>query len=152
MERREKLSKLFKNRIISDDQRHKISETLKEGYRTGRIKAIVPPHPDRTGIPHTAEAKEKMSKWRTGKTYEEIYGTEKAIQLRQYHKDMWTGINNPAYKDVDIDYVISLIKQGYQNKDIASMLHVSVQTIWSKLKKVGLTASEIRRGCNENNI
>lgn len=152
MDTRKRLSQAFKNRIISDEQRQKISNTLKEGYKSGRIKVIVPPHPDRTGIPHTKEAKEKMSKWRTGKTYEEIYGPDKALQLKQNKRARWIGKNNPVYKDIDTNQIISLIKSGFKNKDIASMLNVSVQTIWQRLKQIGLTASEIRRGCYENNI
>lgn len=104
---RKRMSEAFKGRVISEEQRKKISETLKEGYRSGRIKKNPPPHQDRTGVHHTDEAKAKMSRWRTGKTYDEIYGDDKANSLKSMRRDAMKGSNNPMYKDVDIERVVA---------------------------------------------
>lgn len=129
---------------LSEEQKNKISESLREGYRTGRIKANPPPHFDRTGCHQPESAKQKISQSRLGKSYEEIYGTERACAIKEKRRQNWIGQGNPNYKDVNADDIIQLIKAGYQNKQIAAMLGISTTTIWSKLKETGITASEIR--------
>lgn len=128
---------------ISEEQRKKISDTLKHGYASGKIKVNVPPHYDRTGAHHSDESKKLISDFRRGKTYEQIYG-DNASEMRDIARMRWTGENNPNYKNVSIDEIIKLIQSGYQNKEIANMLGISQQTVWNKLKNIGLTASSIR--------
>lgn len=128
---------------LSDEQKYKISNTLKEGYRTGRINVIVPPHYDRTGSHQTDEAKCKLSQFRKGKTYDEIYG-DSANMMRDMARQRFTGEKNPRYKDVPMDEVINYIKSGYMLKDIAPIYGVRYQTLWSKLKKLGLSTESIR--------
>lgn len=136
--------------IMSDDQKNKISNSLRDGYRTGRIKIIPPPfHYDRTGSHHTDTAKEKISKARRGKTYREIYG-DNADQMIKQRRDKWIGEGNPNYKDVSVDEIIRLIKLGYQNKQISNMLGISTTTVWNKLKANGLNATTIRN--DERNL
>ena len=64
--------------------------------------------------------------------------------IKEKRRQNWIGQGNPNYKGVNTDDIIQLIKSGYQNKQIAEMLDISTTTIWSKLKEIGLTASEIR--------
>lgn len=128
---------------LSDEQKHKISETLKEGYQTGRINIVVPPHYDMTGYHHTNESKLKMSSSRKGKTYDEIYGDNAGL-MREAARQRFTGANNPKYKDIPMDEVIDYIKSGYMLKDIAQIYGVRYQTLWSKLKKLGLSTESIR--------
>jgi len=149
-ETRRKLSEAHRGHTLSDDQRKKISDTLKEGFTSGRIQVVAPPHYDRTGEHHTDEAKKKMSVARKGKTYEEVYTYEYAEQKREEARQRWTGEGNPNYKDVPIDEVISLVESGMSGKEIAKLFGVRYQTIWSKLKKIGLSIADIQRGyaCN----
>ena len=151
---REKLSEMFRGREISQDQRKKISETLKEGYASGRIKINPPPGYDMTGFKHSDESKKKMSDARKGKTYEEIYGYDKAQQLKEIRAQQRTGSRNPNYVDISASQIIELIKAGYQNREISKILGISTTTIWAKLKGVGLTATMIREDVrhNENNV
>ena len=128
---------------MSVEQKQKISESLKEGYRTGRIKTVPPPHYDRTGSHHTDESKHKMSIARRGKTYDEIYGDE-ADMMRGAARQRFIGANNPKYKNIPIDEVIDCLRNGYMLKDIASIYGVRYQTLWYKLKKIGLTAESVR--------
>lgn len=38
-----------------------------------------------------------IQKLQIGKSYEELYGNEKSRELRDLHRQLWTGENNPAY-------------------------------------------------------
>lgn len=151
---RENLSKKLRNREISQGQREKISKTLKEGYATGRIKINLPPRYDMTGYKHSDESRAKMSAARNGKTYEEIYDFDTARQLKEASRKRWMGHGNPNYVDVSAEQIVDLIKDGYQNKEIAELLNISTTTIWERLKGVGLTATMIREDMrhNENNV
>jgi len=82
-------------RIIAE----KISNTNKE-------KGISPPEHTkwkkgqagtRTGILHNQATKEKLSKFRSGKTYEEILGVEQAQLEKAKRSDKWKGDKNPRY-------------------------------------------------------
>ena len=99
----------------SEEIRNKISETNK---RLG----IKPPvqhwengnHP-MLGKTHTDEAREKISLARMGKNYEEIYGSEKSIEIKQKLSSAWSGDKNPNYiEDLSIDDEIKLIKLLYK--------------------------------------
>ena len=129
---------------LSDETKAKLSKSLKEGYVSGRIKKQTPPRTDMTGYHHTEESKQKMSQARKGKTYEEIYG-EKANKIREKAKLRWTGKRNPNYKDVSTDEIIELIRSGLSNEEISLKLSISLQTIWSRLKSIGKTATELRK-------
>lgn len=142
-ESREAAAEKRRGSHLSDEQKQKISETLKEGYRTGRISIIPPPHYDRTGSHHTDDSKLKLSQVRKGKTYDEIYGNNADI-MRNAARQRFTGANNPKYKDVPMDEVINYIKSGYMMKDIAPIYGVQYQTLWYKLKKLGLSIESIR--------
>lgn len=135
-----------------DEAKVKVSQSLKEGYASGRIKIQVPPHYDRTGQHHTEEAKRKLSQSRKNKTYEEIY-KDKADEMKEQARQRWIGDKNPRYKNVSVDQIVELIKRGLSNQDIALQLHISPQTIWERLKSIGTTATELRKeAINENNI
>lgn len=134
---------------MNDEQRKKISDSLKNGHITGRIKSVPPPHYDRTGEHQPDSAKRKLSEYRAGKTYDEIYSREISDRLKEQRRQMWTGSGNPNYIDINVCDIIKLIKDGYQNKQIAEMFNVRPQTIWYKLKANGLSASDIR--ANERN-
>lgn len=139
------LAELRRGTHVSEEQKQKISNTLKEKYASGEIKINIPPHYDRSGEHHTEESKEKMSKYRKGKTYEEIYGEITAENMRKRRSEVWTNKGNPQYKDINIDKIISMIKKGDTNKYIAEYFNITPPTLWYKLKSVGLKATEIRK-------
>ena len=50
------------------------------------------------GKKHSAESRLKIGNARLGKTYEEIFGKERAKELKEEKRKRWTGKNNPSYK------------------------------------------------------
>lgn len=145
-------AELRRGTTLPKEQRKKISQTLKTKISSGEIIPLPIPHHDRTGEHHTQEAKKKMSEAKAGKSYEEIYG-EHALHQRKMRSDAWMGEGNPRYKSIAVETIIELVQNGMTNQEIAARLHIAPQTVWSKLKKAGLTASEIRKEkVNEGNF
>lgn len=139
---------------MSIETKSKISKALKEKYISGELS---PPmwmvessqkgerHP-MYGKHHTDIAKNKISLARTGKTYDDIFDTDTSNNLRELHRDMWSGTNNPNFIYVDPDYLLSLLDEGYLNFELAELLNISKATVISKVKKVtGLTPGEYRK-------
>lgn len=137
------ISKKLKGRVIPEEQRRRISETLKQKYKDGELISRPPPHYDVTGRHHSEASRRKMSEARHGKTYEEIYGDHSEI-IRGKASERWKGSGNPNYKDIDTQEIVSLIEDGLSNQDVAARLDISTTTVWQKLKLIGTTATEIR--------
>lgn len=89
-----------------------------------------------------------MSEFRKGKSYEQIYGVDTALRLKDERSKCLKGNNNPNYKDVPIEMVIQMLRDGKSNKEIAEYFNVTAATIWNKLKANKLNATEIRRKSN----
>lgn len=83
-----RMSRAQKGRIVSESCRKKLSELLtgKPGTpHTPEIKKLIG---DRhRGIPKTPEHREKIRDVRKGKSWEEIFGEEKAAEMRQKRAD-----------------------------------------------------------------
>jgi group I intron endonuclease len=82
--------------------REKIRNTLLKKHLLGELKINIPNlkgenHP-MFGKHHTKEARIKISKAREGKTYEELFGLEKANSMKQERRDRMLGINNINYR------------------------------------------------------
>lgn len=147
----EKIRQLRLGTKLTDEQKKQISKTLKEKYANGELKIHVPPHYDMTGYKHTDETRQKMSHSKLNKTYEEIYG-DKANSMREKCSMKWQGERNPNYKDIPIDSIITLIKNGMSLKDIALQFEVTPQTLWYKLKKLNLSFTKIKEELKDENI
>lgn len=129
--------------------KEKISKTLKKKYKNGEIKSTLQENILKSGKKlgfnsnHSDITKEKMSKFRLGKTYEELYGNEKAIELKEKRKNDFNGNNNPKYVEVDVDVILNYLKMGKNNQQISKELHVSAATVIDKFKrKFGVTPQQ----------
>jgi group I intron endonuclease len=113
-ETRAKISAAHAGKTVSQEAREKLSKTLKE-------RGVSPPEYTKwkkgqvgtqTGSVHRDESKEAMSKWRKGKTYDEIcQDKETADRLREMHRERFTS-NNPnavVITDADVKYFLSLL-------------------------------------------
>jgi len=170
----EKTAKKMRGRKLSKEHRKKISEgnkgiskplskeTKRKISETNKIKGIKPPvnYWGREGFPdhpllgknHSNESKKKMSKWRSGKTFEEIYGLEKAAKLKKNKSKRWQGKNNPNYIDIDLDEAIFYIKNGRSVSEICQILNIKYPTLLNKIKKkTGKTITELRNEETCNN-
>lgn len=90
------ITETCKNKVISNENRKRISDRLKK-YYSKKPGAF-------TGKNHTAESKQKISEKRKeysekikGKTYKEIYGEEKANEIAEKKRIKMLGENNPRY-------------------------------------------------------
>lgn len=76
-EHKSKISKSHKGKIVSEESKKKMSEHWKEYYKTHEVY-------NKGKTQETSkETREKLSKAFKGKTYEEIYGPEKAKEMRE---------------------------------------------------------------------
>ena len=87
---------------------------------------------------HTNEKQISLFKARKGKTYEEIYGEEKAKEIKEYMHKCMSGKNSPSYKNIDM---ISLFKELKENPFIkidilAKKYKLSRVTMAKKIKDI----------------
>ena len=136
-----------KKSILTDEQKKKISETnIRKGIKPPVMNwyelGIKPP---RLGEKQSKETKEKISKVRKGKTFEEIFKDkpETIIKMKNSLKNRWIGDKNINFKNVKGEEIMILLKLGKSRKEISKTLNISNPTIISKFKKeFGCTPSE----------
>lgn len=135
---------------ISLTIRSKISDTLKLLHKEGKIVNHLPPikygeEHNRYGVHHTEEAKLAISKARKGKTYEEFLPIDKAIQLKQMHKDSLLGDKNPRYKDISPEFMIECLMNTNSVKEAVELLDISYAGFYYKFKKIfNITPNEYK--------
>ena len=130
------ISEAHKGMQLSQEVRKKISSTLKEKYITGElVSKPIPNRPNRRGVKHTIEAREKMSESKKGKTYEEIYG-KKADEIRERQRKNFSGAQNPKYKDIHVSEIYNMIRNGCSNNEICEEFNISEQTMINRIVKM----------------
>lgn len=66
------------------------------------------------GSKRLKETKDILSKIRKGKTWEEIFGEEKATKMKLERSERWKGDNNPKRKKrYDSEYIVDKIREGW---------------------------------------
>ena len=157
-QKREKLSKAHSGKIITDEQRRKISETLEQKgceppdeykWKKGQVGTF-------TGKNHTTEAKTKMSEFRLGKSYFDLYSEEHAIDLIERMRVSFMGENNPRYAGFDVEQQIKVLQQIAENPSF-EMIKSKELTGWSQfkvrelLRKVGISNLSSAKKQNKGN-
>jgi len=147
----EKMSSLFKGRKVSEEQKEQISETLKKKYANGEIIVseicveFIKNQLSRKGIKHKEESKQKMSIARKGKKYEDILDEETSLRIKEKSKERMLSKNNINYKEINEDELLSLLENGFKNKEISVILSISKPTVISKtLAITGMNPREYR--------
>lgn len=133
----EKIRESNKGRVTKEESKKKISNTIKEKIKDG---SFIPntegiKKGQAIGFKHTDESKEKMSSYRKGKKYEDIYGPELTEKIKNKKKIQMSGEKNPLYVNIEKDELIRKIKELPYLKDVASYFSTSSQTIINKCKK-----------------
>jgi len=133
---------------VSKETRRKISETnKKKGIKWkpqywGKKGYI--DHP-MLGKHHSKETRKKMSKSRKGRSWEDIYGEEKAKELKQIKSERWKG-NEINFKEVNLDLAKNLLMNGTNFREVAKKLNISETTFNYKFrKKYGLTPYQYQK-------
>jgi group I intron endonuclease len=119
---RESISNAHKGKSISQTHKKSISKTLKEKIKKGEFI------PNTFGLKkghivgefaHSNKAKEKLSKFRLGKKYEDIMNADTVARLKDMHRNQFTGENNPLYvENLNIDEQKQFVKLLIENKTI----------------------------------
>lgn len=144
-ETRKKIGDAHRGKTLRPETKAKIRKTLIE-------KGCKPPlnsysgddHP-MWGQTHTEEVKQHLRELREGKTYNEIYGEEKASKIRTKLSNSFRMENNPNYKEIDPDTLLEFIQKDFNLKEIADEFEVKRQTIHNKLKTFfNATYNELR--------
>lgn len=139
---------------MSDEIKLKISKTRKERINNGEITfdyeffmkgKFGELHPFYKKH-HNQETKDKLSEFRTNKTYEELYGKQKTSEIKKKKSDNFKGNKNINYVEIDIEELVALVKMGLNCKVIAKHFNVTRQTIINKFKKeFNMTFTEYRK-------
>lgn len=88
------------------------------------------------GKNHTDDVKLKLSKFRKGKSYNDIMSMENSNKLREMHRQKFIGENNPNYIDIKKDDLYKLIVVDKKtNRELSQIYKTSDATIISKCKK-----------------
>lgn len=135
----------------SDDERKRISEKIST---TNKIKNISPPEYTKwkkgskgfTGN-HTLETKQKLREARIGKTYETIFGVNKATILKGQRRENWIGKNNPNYVEVSIDkksdIINTLLSKSLTMKQISDEFDITPYLLRNWFRELGISNFQI---------
>jgi group I intron endonuclease len=119
---KKKISNAHKSKTISENHKNSISKTIKEKIKKGEFI------PNTSGLKkghivgkfnHSNKTKERLSKFRLGKKYEDVMNTDTVIRLKETHRNMFIGKNNPLYvENLNINDQKQFIKFLIENKTI----------------------------------
>lgn len=147
-EHKRKLSEAHKGKVVPEEQKKYISALYKERYKSGELPYLKPTFlSGKThgmyGKTHTKEARKKISDSKIGKSYEEIFGEEKAIKIKKEISKRFSGKNHPCFRNIDATYIKKLIDEGKMIKDIKKIVSSNYQTISKRFKDFyGISISE----------
>ena len=134
-------NKLKWSDIVTEKQKERYSKALSESNK---------------GLKRSQEMKEKyrLSKLgeknsmfgRKGKLHP-LYGTKKSLDHRKKlslaHIGLQAGNKHPLYKNIDINQVILLAKENYNQKEICKKLNISLSVVRNRLKENNIKWPEI---------
>ena len=142
----ERMSRIASNRIMTDAEKEKISVTRKHRIASGEIiikndigeysRGKYGKDSQLYGFRHSDISKEKISKARTGKNYEEIFDEVTCVKLKSMHKDMWNGEGNPRYINITKEQFVKAMELFSTTRDIASYLNISKAGFYYKFEKI----------------
>lgn len=96
---KDKISVSHKGKVLSEDHKQNISDTLKHKIQSKElIPNITGLRPHKIGeFNHSNESKEKISKVRLGKRYDDMFDKETVERLKEQRRIYFLGENNPLY-------------------------------------------------------
>lgn len=86
------------------------------------------------GKNHSDISKNKISKARKDKKYEDIFDNDTSDRLKKMHKENWLNDKNPNFKNIDPHQILEYLENGKNNIEISKILNISVSTLISKFK------------------
>lgn len=156
---KEKISDSKKGKRLSEEHKKRVSETIKEKIKSGEFTPnTIGLRPHKKGeFKHSNISKEKISKVRLGKKYEEIFDNDMVTKLKEIRKDSFTGQNNPLYvENLNINEQKEFIKFLIENKTISfceKYFNKSAFKLRQLLRKYGIdNIQKLRNNDKENNF
>jgi hypothetical protein len=129
-----KLSEETKKKISDTNKRKGISPPENTKWKKGQIGTF-------SGKTHNEITKQKISKARIGKTYEDIYGENANVQ-RNIRKENWTGSKNPNFiefpLDVKKEILIVLSTNKLYMKDLVEKYKISGYKLKMWFREIGV--------------
>jgi group I intron endonuclease len=138
-----KISEALIGREIDEGWRSKISATMREkGIAPPPFTYFQPGHQNQLGYKHTDEAKKKISESRLGKTYEEVYGFDRSIELKNKAKIRMSGKNNHQYVEISNQIKKEIVTFLSENRSSRQVLcekyNISSYKIRQWMKEIGV--------------
>lgn len=131
------ISEKAKGRKHSEDAKKKMSKfAILSGKR--------PPvhHNGNGGYLHSEEDRKKMSAARLGKSYEEIFSKEKAIELKLKRSEEWKGVGNPNYVEIPssvVNMALSILSLCKINmSQLSNRLNLSEYKVRQLIRSLGV--------------
>jgi group I intron endonuclease len=156
---KEKISNSNKGKILSKDHKEKISIVIKDKIKSGEIvpgTANLRPH-KKGEFKHSNSSKEKISKARLGKKYEDIFDEETINKLKDIHRNSFSGKNNPLYvENLNIQEQKDFINFLIENKTISfceEHFKKSAYKLRQLLREYGIdNLQKLKNNDKENNL
>ena len=134
-ETKRKISESHRGKKLPTEVREKVSKSLTAKNALGLVDHSHNPMIGKCGSKHhffgklhTKEARLKIGLARAGKSYEQIFGNDKAKLLKERRRSLWVGAKNPntkGYAINDIEKLLEMVGSGSQNKDICAYFNIS---------------------------
>lgn len=153
-ETKEKISKAHLGKTMPEEQKLRLSETLKKiGHKPPTIKGKIP---WMKGKKHTEESLKKISSARLGKSYEDLWDISYIEERKAKLRENFSGENNPLYVEFTVFDKLKVLK--YISKNIKFRLKDSHKTfgfsefkIRELLREIGITNFHTERKNNRQN-
>ena len=156
---KEKISNSHKGKKLSEEHKKRVSGTIKEKIKLGELTPnTIGLRPHKKGeFKHSDISKEKISKSRLGKKYEEIFDNDVVSKLKEIHRESFTGKNNPLYvENLNIDEQKEFVKFLIENKTISfceKYFNKSAFKLRQLLRKYGIdNLQKLKNNDKENNL
>lgn len=156
---KEKISESHKGKELSESHKQSISNTLKEKYKNGEL--IINTSGLKNGhiigeFTHSLESRKKISEYRTGKSYEDLYDIETSNRLKKEKSERWNGSGNPNYKpdltDNERRKFIKLLIDNKKMNECSNITGHSEYKLRKFLRKVGINNIQRLRSQDTENI
>jgi group I intron endonuclease len=156
---KEKLSNSHNGKKLSKEHKQNISTTINEKIKSGEwTPNTIGLRPHKKGeFRHEVDSKEKISKARIGKKYEDIFDESTINKLKEIHRKSFTGKKNPQYvENLNIDEQKEFIKFLIDNKTIffcEKHFNKSSYKLRQLLREYGIdNIQKLKNNDKENNL
>lgn len=155
---RNKISNSHNGKSLTQSHKDSIGKTIKNKIISGELiqnTSGLRPH-IKGEFTHTNESKKKISDFRNGKTYEEIYGLDVAEKLKRERSENFKGKNNPNYipelMNHEKKFIILQFINNKKMKEVSLSTKLSEYKIRQFLRESGIENIQRLKQLDKNNF